>query len=436
MGKIKNLIKKSFIYPIYLEFFIWYKKNIKETYIWYKLQYLIGLALNNWSIKVFYKNKKENLKKYNSSKKIKRVLIIGSRGHYDPEHDNEGKEDSQSAIANILRNIYKSFSENSENNEEIEIFYVHHSEAKERKDLPELDIIIGLLSENFIWYGKKHKEARKILYLVNSHPLFRLKVLLDEIKDLHKKLPFVEYASPYIFFQSIKYSDHIIAQGNKFVKKTFTDYGFKSEDITLIDSGVNKDILLPNKSLRQNNKLKILYAAGQLNIRKGMHRVFQIWELFNKISTQEEASSAELLVFGKPDAYFEQDLNDFLHRNKNAHYHHRIDAGSQEYRDILCSHDIIICPSLEEGQVGTVLECMSAGEVPIITPACGIEITDKEGFLMPDHLDIENTAKLLLDLVRNPKTLEEKSKNTRQFIEKYFDWSIFRESIKKELNSM
>ncbi len=416
VSTLKKIIKSLPFYSLYIQFLSWYKIHIKETVPWYLTQYYIGIILN--TITVWYFHRKTG-NKLRPNTPIKRILIIGSVGHFDPDHDYTGKEDSQSAIGNILRNIYNSFPN-------AERIYVHHSEDAYRKDIPPVDMIIGLLCENFIWYSKRHPHAQRVLYLVNSHPLFRINILVDEIRRVNRKLPFVEYASPYIFFGCVRHADMIITQGNEFVRQTFITYGFKYEDIALIDSGVNKDILVPKKELRPNNKLRILYAAGQINIRKGLFSVMEIWDRFN---TLPEKNIAELIVFGKPDAYFENDVKEFVSKHPHVTFHPRVDASSQEYRDVLCGSHIILCPSLEEGQVGTVLECMSTGCVPIITPACGIEITEKEGYLMRDPYDIENTALLIAHIASHKDILNEKSEATRAYIESHFDWKKFRKNI-------
>jgi len=358
-------------------------------------------------------------------KKSGNVLVIYSKRHYDPHRASKEGERHYSA-SNLARNIFM-IAEEIAASRGGKAYYVDQSEPYQY--FGKLDIVIGTASKSFLSYAQKHKEARTFLFLVNSHPLWRLKTLIKESLSLKKTFAFSEYMSPHLFPRLERAANEIILIGNEFVRTTFVEYGIKKERIHLINSGVNTEILVPKPELRPPDTFRVLYTASDLGIRKGLFRVLNVWDIIEK-----KGIDAELVIAGGA-LKFKRDVDDFVTKHARASYRGWIDSHTEEYRQLLQSSHCIINPSLEEGQVGCVLEAMSCGAVPVITRNCGVDISNaKEGYLI-EYADETGMADRIQQLMENSESYNQMSQKTLTYISTHHTWDTFRKIMRGLLTS-
>src|SRR3989338_3001132 len=112
-------------------------------------------------------------------KTFKTVALIYSRMHFDPKNDEQNKKYSQSSAANIARNIYCVFSSHN-------VIYTDKDEKIDK--VPKADLVIGVVSQNFVKISRANPQALKILFLVNCHTLYRAEILLKESHELRRGL--------------------------------------------------------------------------------------------------------------------------------------------------------------------------------------------------------------------------------------------------------
>lgn len=96
--------------------------------------------------------------------------------------------------------------------------------------------------------------------------------------------------------------------------------------------------------------------------------------------------------------------------------------------DYYGNHDVLLLPSLEEGQALASLEAMASAMPIIVTPNVGIPITDgKEGFIIPprDGDAIKDKIQYFLD---NPKEIHRMGWEARKFAEKR-PWAYFQNRV-------
>lgn len=389
-----------------------YRRHVKESRAWYRFHYLLG-RLHPLLLSQVSKDKDEK-------REIKSILIVYSRAHFNPDDDDQTRRLAHTSAANLARNMYYALSEDHN------VTYVDQGEPL-RKDISP-DLIIGILSKSFIAYCKHHPDTKKVLFLVNSHPLFRLKELLRESKELGRRIPFSEYASPHTYIKATKHADTILLIGNESVKQTHVDYGIPAERIHLLNSGVNEN-LVPDYSKRPANKIRFSYVASDMGIRKGMFRLIQFWELLNKTV---DPNSVELVMSGG-SASFGQEIEEFVIRYDNVDFQGWVDSTTQEYIYNYQSSHIGLFPSIEEGQLGVGLESMACGCVPIITEQCGIAIEHKKDGYLLKGADPEMILKYTRELIDNPEKLQQMSKNIRKYIIENHRWEQFQRSIKTYL---
>lgn len=383
-----------------------YTRWIQETPLWYRAIYICAYAYY-WYLTLFpASSKKEN-------REIKKVIIIYSKNHFNPTEDSARRLLAFNSAANLARNIYTSLNQNG-----AEVIYRDQKESLVETE--NVDMIFGILSASFEKYCRKYPDAKKVLFLVNSHPLFRLKTLSKEAQRNNVRLPRSEYISPFGPLRCLRAANNLLLIGNETVRHTFIDFGCFGKEIGLINSGVNTDILVPDSSKLPTDKIRLLFCATDLGIRKGLFRLMSLWK---KIAAIPELKKIELIVLGG-NVSFKKQANDFLQKYPEINYHGWIDSTSDEYRTILQSAHIILGLSLEEGQVGSILEAMSAGAIPLITPECGIP------FSSTTYNEDLYISKLKEYVTMTPAQLEEKRRQIRSYILQNHSWEIFCKKIK------
>jgi hypothetical protein len=107
-----------------------------------------------------------------------------------------------------------------------------------------------------------------------------------------------------------------------------------------------------------------VYVATHCGLRKGFLDVINTW---SKISPEV----ARLHVVGRLDSPYEQLLAET--NTGSVIVHGWIDSNSREYRDLLHSCRFAYIPTWVEGQMGTMLDVIFAGCLPITTRACGVD---------------------------------------------------------------
>lgn len=386
---------------------------VKQNRYYCFLVYILGIIYNAYL----------NLyKKPDKNKTIishKKVIIIYSKLHYNPKEDSNKRKYALTSAGNLARNIYSSFSEIGS-----EIIYVDVNEPI--LNINDADIIFGIVSKSFIKYCKKNTKARKILFLVNSHPLFRLKELIKESSLRNVHIPWHEYSLPFISLKCMKISDKmIINTESDYIINTFNKYSDYNKIINSVNSGVNSSIITIDDSKLSNNKIRILFFATDLGLRKGFFRLIETW---NTISKTELKDNIELIILGK-NSDFNKELDMLMNNNKNIQYINWIDNSSIEFVHILQSSHIVLGLSLEEGQVGSILEAMSAGCIPIITRECGIPINKDEGYVM-DKYDVNYIINIIDKLSNNRELVKNTRIKVNEYIKKNHNWKEFKIKIK------
>jgi glycosyltransferase involved in cell wall biosynthesis len=384
----------------------------RENIFWYRLSYLFNSAYYS-----FTSGKYKFSKKIIDLDNINSVALIFSKNHFNPENDEKFKIKPQHSVSNMSRQIYKIF-------EGKKIYYFDHYQII--GDMPKVDLVVGLVSSNYTKVAMANPQAKRIVFLVNCHPLFRLNRLIKESIVLKKLFPYSEYLPPMVFLKLVKFTDKFIAVGNGTVAKTFLDYKIPHENLSIINTGVNR-VVGPDNTKRPKDKIRILYNASDLGIRKGLFRIMQVWDLLQK----DNFGIYELIIIGGVNK-FSGDLNNFITRHNNVTYLGWIDSNKEDYRNWLQSCSIQINLSLEEGQVGCVLDGMTCGVIPIITIESGIDLIHGEQGFIVKHDDIQGIVEII-NLLKDSNKREYIEKNTLKSVKETYTWENFEINFRNAL---
>jgi glycosyltransferase involved in cell wall biosynthesis len=98
-------------------------------------------------------------------------------------------------------------------------------------------------------------------------------------------------------------------------------------------------------------------------------------------------------------------------------------VSGESKNKFLQSLDVFVMPTFFEGLPMSLLECMSYGVVPVITPVGSIPtvLTDYQNGLFIKVKDVESIAEAIIYLHTHRDELEQMSKSSRNYIFKHFD---------------
>ena len=115
---------------------------------------------------------------------------------------------------------------------------------------------------------------------------------------------------------------------------------------------------------------------------------------------------------------FETAYYDELYKSQNIKSVGWVDVRSQEFLDIVNNCVGIIFPSASEGQSGSVVQCLHAGLIPVISYQSGIDVGDF-GFTLQDST-IQEVKSVIMQLSNMPeKDLQSMSRKSWEYARSY-----------------
>ena len=245
----------------------------------------------------------------------------------------------------------------------------------------------------------------------NRKILKRYKRLLQRRKCNLKIRQIHQEDMPYVYS-----ADAIVGFGNDFTmntwketfKKTiysFNNYGFKTTK-TLLDS---KEFLTARKNF--------LFFASGTQICKGLDLLLEIFPRHPNLNLYICSNFENEKDFCKCYHYE-------LYETANIHPIGRIRVNSNKFYDLIQKCAYVILPSCSDASTGSVVQCMYAGLIPVVTKEVGID-TDGFGVTLAKD-NIEDIEKTIIYLTALPEQWHRKhSVRTREIAEKKFSEDAF-----------
>jgi glycosyltransferase involved in cell wall biosynthesis len=127
-------------------------------------------------------------------------------------------------------------------------------------------------------------------------------------------------------------------------------------------------------------------------VHKGLDLVLEVFR---------ETPECQLMVCGPLDApsekEFVQAFHQELYETPNIQAIGWVDVGSERFKKIANSCTALIYPSCSEGQAGSVVTCLQAGVIPLVSYESGVDV-DGFGAIL-DECSHEQIKKTIMDLV-------------------------------------
>ena len=170
-------------------------------------------------------------------------------------------------------------------------------------------------------------------------------------------------------------ADGVIGIGNEFTSETYAGF---SPVIMINNTAFADDHAEQQRRDFSRARNHFLYLAGGDNIRKGLDLML---EAFLQLKRQH------LWICSLIEPQLAEIYKDALQNRPNIHLVGWVQICSAQFYNIVNLCGFIICPSCNEGQPHSVIECMGQGLVPIVSQACGIDVRDYGVMLCPCSIE-------------------------------------------------
>jgi len=254
--------------------------------------------------------------------------------------------------------------------------------------------------------------------VVNTHPVYRDKILADEAIKRGLPRPNVINRQQRRLIEEIKMYDYLLAPSS-IVRDSLIQQGIPSKIIKVIPYAANVKRFYPLEKRQQPKDQFNILCVGQINLRKGQ---LYLLDAVKRL----DSKSLHVTLIGKIDPQIEPLLTPYRHLFTHIP---RIDnAQLNEYYN---SADLFVLPSLEEGLAVVLCEALAAGLPIIATHESGAsEIIQhgRSGTIVragsPDEL-----ANSINELVCAPEKLEQFSLEAISTASRTHNWEQYADKL-------
>lgn len=168
-----------------------------------------------------------------------------------------------------------------------------------------------------------------------------------------------------------------------------------------------------------------VYVATHCGLRKGFLDVIATWSAI-------APEVARLHVVGRLESPYDRLLAEA--NTGSVIVHGWIDSSSREYRDLLRSFRYAYIPTWVEGQMGTMLEAIFAGCVPITTRACGVDDEVLARCLLVEAMRPEQHRSVIEEVVRwSDEEWRARSADLQRIARRRHNWRSFDDNVGRAL---
>jgi glycosyltransferase involved in cell wall biosynthesis len=298
---------------------------------------------------------------------------------------------------------------------------VTYLDAEDRPTDLSADLFIGHFW-NYLEVSRRNRFRRKIAFYAVSDPDRRRALLHSLAERFGVPVPAWDFPPPsFDHAATMRDADLVLLVGNSYTLESFAPEWRRK--IKLLNYAVDATLYASAAAVR--DRIGFCYVATQCGLRKGFMDVLETWSGIN-------APGACLHVIGGIEPPWDDLLRQ--HNNGNICYHGWVDSHSPQYAHIIGRCKFAYIPTYEEGQMGSLLEAMHCGCVPITTRASGIDDRVLEQCILIEPLNIAQQKQAILDALSWP---EEHYRQRQQAVitalRTFHNWTVFSNSVKSTL---
>jgi glycosyltransferase involved in cell wall biosynthesis len=210
------------------------------------------------------------------------------------------------------------------------------------------------------------KNCKKILHITGAYWLFQNDAENKRLLDLKARrgisLQPRRQVPP---SNGIDYADCATILGNEFTQGTFS---FSGKPLYPVPLSTAVQYPLIEKNFREINKSFLWFGSSGM-VHKGLDLVI---EAFSALPDYKLTVCGPVNL--EPD--FEKEYYHELYQSPNIRTTGFIDIKSDQFLNIIKNTCALIYPSCSEGQAGSVITCLHAGLIPVISYESGVDVED------------------------------------------------------------
>lgn len=246
------------------------------------------------------------------------------------------------------------------------------------------DALIDIYPQQHSYDTALKKDCIKVFFATGAEPMWQKHQIAERLEGLFKRravrLPSTAPAA--LLDNYISSFDALMLFGNELTLNTFSSIPIKRKYM-IKNAAVAFD---NNPGYAQKSPQVFLYLATQPQLLKGLDLLLEVFA---------QNPNLYLFVCGqfRQDKEFCQVYEQELFHTKNIIPVGVVDVTSSAFKRIAAIASFAVLPSCSEGMSGSILTAMSAGLIPIVSSACGINEEDAFQFKECSVSNIEQTLK-------------------------------------------
>ncbi len=219
-----------------------------------------------------------------------------------------------------------------------------------------------------LYANRLNGDCTKIAHLEMAHWLFNNPAAYQRCVDLLKrrKIALGSISKLAEFNWAIENADYAVVLGNKF---TMSTYAYANTPIFSLNNFSVVEYDSPEKKNFVEVRNTFIWLGSDGMIHKGLDLVL---EAFSGLPDHR------LIVCGpvRKDHKFEKAYEKELYHTPNISTNGWVDITGPDFKRIIDSTLAVIYPSASEGQAGSVVTCIHAGLIPVISYQTGVDVND------------------------------------------------------------
>jgi len=247
---------------------------------------------------------------------------------------------------------------------------------------------------NFVRLAQRlNAECVKIAHLDTAHFLFNNAMAYRRALELQQRRGITSTSFRVIEHNyAVEHADYLTMLGNRFTEST---YSFANKPIFPLPVPVPETATLPTGRDFTKCKSSFLWLGSEGLVHKGLDILLEVFS---------ETPEYQLTVCGPLDTPAEKGFVEAysreLYETPNINAVGWVDVGSQQFAQIASGCSALVYPSCSEGQAGSVISCLQAGLIPVISYESGVDV-DGFGMILEKCSHRELKA-ALADIIQKP----------------------------------
>jgi glycosyltransferase involved in cell wall biosynthesis len=331
------------------------------------------------------------------------------RSYFDPGRSAPFENHSAGQIA---RHLYETLQRSGP---------VRYFGNKERPGGLQADLFLGHFYA-FKELSKQNEFGRRIAFYSISDPVRRRLLLESLAAEFDVPLPAYDFPpAEFDHEATMEWADLVLLVGNSYTLETFPRRW--RHKIHLLNYAV--DVSVFQRDLGVERRDEFCYVATNCGLRKGFMDILEVWRRI-------DPAMATLHVVGE----MEPPWDELLARSNNGSIipYGWIDSREDAYVGLLQSCKFAHIPTYEEGQMGTLLEAIYAGCIPITTRASGIDDRVLEQCLVIEPREIQQQVDAIHRVLAwKEDEYRERSRKLIQTAERYQNWVGFEQGVESAI---